>query len=91
MPKILMINGYQVSIWSNENGEPMHVHVSKRKPSANSPKFWLLSDGTFIAANPNDKRIPENELRVIIKKLNANADYIRDFWIAYHQYEKYIK
>lgn len=89
MPKIFIVNGYQISIWSNENGEPIHVHVSKRKPSANSPKFWLSRKGVFMPANPDDKRIPANDLRVILEKLNANADYIHDCWVSYHQYEKY--
>jgi len=30
MPKLMTIRGYQISIWSNENGEEIHVHVSKR-------------------------------------------------------------
>lgn len=31
MPKILVIEGYQISIWSNENDEPIHVHISKKE------------------------------------------------------------
>lgn len=89
MPKIMMINGYQISIWSNENGEPIHVHVSKKKPSPNSTKLWLLSNGTFVMANPNDKRIPANDLRAIVSKLNLSSGLIRNYWIAYHGYEKY--
>ena len=27
MPKIFEIYGYVISIWSNENGEPVHVHI----------------------------------------------------------------
>lgn len=91
MPKLMMINGYQISIWSNENGEPIHVHISKRKPSPNSTKLWLLSDGTFIMANPNDNRIKRNDLKAIIVKLNLNATFIRDSWVAYHGYEKYYQ
>lgn len=90
MPKLFMINGYQISIWSNENGEAMHVHVSKKKPGKNSVKLWLLSDGTFIKANPNDKRISDTELRKIIAKLQPQAEYVKQFWINYHGYEKYI-
>lgn len=30
MPKLFVIDGYQISIWSNENGEPIHVHVLKK-------------------------------------------------------------
>lgn len=89
MPKILEINGYQISIWSNENNEPIHVHVSKRRPSKNSTKLWLLSNGTFVMANPNDKRISPKDMRAIIAKLNQNAVLIKNFWISYHGYEKY--
>lgn len=91
MPKILMINGYQISIWSNENGEPMHVYVSKRKPSANSTKLWLLSNGTFVKANPDDHRIPDSELRKIMTKLQPQAALAREYWINFHGYEKYIR
>ena len=89
MPKLFVIDGYQISIWSNENGEPIHVHVSKKRPSANSTKLWLLSNGTFIKANPNDKRISDAVLNRIIKKLQPQALMVRNFWVAYHGYEKY--
>lgn len=89
MPKLFVIDGYQISIWSNENGEPIHVHVSKKRPSANSTKLWLLSNGTFIKANSNDKRIPDAVLNKIIKKLQPQALMVRNFWVAYHGYEKY--
>lgn len=89
MPKLFVIDGYQISIWSNENGEPIHVYVSKKRPSANSTKLWLLSNGTFIKANSNDKRIPDAVLNKIIKKLQPQALMVRNFWVAYHGYEKY--
>lgn len=89
MPKLLMILGYQVSIWSNENGEPIHVHISKRRPTSNSYKLWLTRNGKFIPANPRDTRIPKNDLKNIILKLNDNAMYIRNCWVAYHGYERY--
>ena len=89
MPKLFVIDGYQISIWSNENGEHIHVYVSKKRPSANSTKLWLLSNGTFIKANSNDKRIPDAVLNKIIKKLQPQALMVRNFWVAYHGYEKY--
>ena len=88
MPKIMVINGYMISIWSNEGGEPIHVHISKRKPTPNSTKAWLLSNGVFSIAH-NKSRIPEKELNSIIRKLNANTEMIKNFWIAYHGYETY--
>ncbi len=33
MPNIVTIMGYKVYFWMNENGEPIHVHVSKGKHS----------------------------------------------------------
>lgn len=90
MPKLYELLGYQVSIWSFENGEPIHVHISKRRPGANSTKIWLLSDSTFELAH-NASRIPQSDLNRIIRFLNDNADEIRDFWIAYHGYEKYVR
>ena len=34
MPNIVTIMGYKIYFWMNEeNGEPIHVHVSKGKPS----------------------------------------------------------
>lgn len=89
MPKLFVIDGYQISIWSAENGEPIHVYVSRRRPSKNSPKLWLSKEGYFYQANPNDKRIPPVTLNSIIKKLNYISDDVRAYWIAYHQYEKY--
>lgn len=61
----------------------------KKRPSANSTKLWLLSNGTFIKANPNDRRISDAVLNRIIKKLQPQALMIRNFWVAYHGYEKY--
>lgn len=91
MPKLLVIMGYQISIWSNENGEPIHIHLSKKRPTTNSFKLWVLSDGSFLKADMTDKRIKDVELNKIIKRLLPYSGYIRDCWVAYHGYEKYYK
>lgn len=28
LPKLFMVSGYNVYFWSNENDEPIHVHVA---------------------------------------------------------------
>ena len=28
LPKLFMVSGYTVYFWSNENGEPIHVHLA---------------------------------------------------------------
>ena len=45
MPKLFTVSGYTVYFWSNENGEPIHVHVSKGKPTPNATKIWLTKSG----------------------------------------------
>ena len=43
MPQIFKIGSYWVYFWANENKplEPVHVHISKGKPTANATKFWI--------------------------------------------------
>ena len=36
---------------SNENGEPIHVHVSKGRPTPNATKIWLTRTGGCIVAS----------------------------------------
>ena len=41
LPNIFEIYGYKVYFWSNENNEPIHVHISKGTPQGNATKVWL--------------------------------------------------
>ena len=41
MPNLYSWMGYVIFFWSNENYEPIHVHVCKGKPSANATKIWI--------------------------------------------------
>jgi uncharacterized protein DUF4160 len=38
MPTILIVNGYRFYFYSNENDEPVHIHVEKGEGNA---KYWL--------------------------------------------------
>jgi hypothetical protein len=38
MPVVLYINGFRFFFYSNENDEPVHIHVEKAEDAA---KFWL--------------------------------------------------
>ena len=42
LPSLFLIGGYRVFFWSNEAGEPVHVHVCKGTPSPDATKIWLL-------------------------------------------------
>ena len=38
MPTVFYLKGYRFFFYSNENDEPVHIHVEKAEASA---KFWL--------------------------------------------------
>ena len=56
-----MVSGYTVYFWSNENGEPIHVHIAKGKPTPNATKIWLTKSGGCILAS-NGSKISNKEL-----------------------------
>lgn len=41
LPKLFMVSGYTVYFWSNENDEPIHVHVAKGKPTLMRLRYGL--------------------------------------------------
>ena len=68
MPKALLdYIGYCVYFWSNENNEPIHVHISKGGPAEDATKFWITRDNIELVHNKN--QIPHNELKKIQKYL----------------------
>ena len=48
LPKLFMVSGYTVYLGSNENNEPIHVHIAKGKPTPNATKIWLTKSGGCI-------------------------------------------
>ena len=82
MPKAIKnFLGYSIYFYSNEGNEPIHVHVSKGGPSDNSTKFWIKRDEIVMENNNNS--IPKNDLKKIVKYLNANRDRIVGSWYSY--------
>lgn len=66
MPNLFTILGYKVYFWSNENDEPIHVHISKGIPSKNAAKIWLTRNGGCIL-DSNPERIPRKDLSELIE------------------------
>lgn len=74
MPTIFIINGFRFFFYSNENDEPMHVHVSKAEGNG---KVWLGPEVVVAYMhNFNSKEIREimsivkDELVTLKKKWN---------------------
>ncbi|MDO4555752.1 MAG: DUF4160 domain-containing protein [Lachnospiraceae bacterium] len=79
MPKLFMVSGYTVYFWSNENDEPIHVHISKGKPVQNATKIWLTKSGGCILAN-NRSKIPNKELNELMEFISAQFFLICTKW-----------
>ena len=64
MPSLFHVGAYTIYFWSNENNEPIRVHVSKGVPTNNATKLWLTKDGgCFLASNVG--HIPQKDLNKI--------------------------
>jgi len=79
LPSIFTIGGYRVFFWSNENNEPIHVHICKGKPAANATKVWLTSKGQCILAH-NNSRISSTDLNELLEIITAQFLLICDEW-----------
>lgn len=79
MPSLFQVGGYKVYFWSNENNEPIHVHISTGKPNANSTKVWLTSTGGCIVSN-NRSKISQDDLNELLEIISAQYFLICDEW-----------
>ena len=61
----MKVFGYKIYFWSNENNEPIHIHISKGNPTKNSTKVWITQSGGCILAN-NKSQIPQNDLNKLL-------------------------
>lgn len=87
MPNLFETLGYKIYFWSNENNEPIHVHISKGKPAGNSTKVWLTKSGGCIVAN-NNSNIPTSDLNKIKEALSYNYFFILSKWKEYFEKEE---
>lgn len=79
MPNLFNYLGYTIFFWANEDFEPIHVHVCKGVPTANTTKIWLTKGGDCILANNNSK-ISNHDLKKIFKSIQYNYFYIITEW-----------
>jgi hypothetical protein len=90
MPQIFKIGAYVVFFWTDEGKplEPVHVHVSEGKPAKYATKIWITKSGKTLVANNNSK-IQPNELRKLIRIIEANTEDICNEWFRYFRQIEY--
>ena len=79
MPKLFSIGEYVIYFWSNENNEPIHVHVSRKRPGTVSAKIWLTKSGGCILAD-NSAKIPIVVLKELMEIISAQFFMICAKW-----------
>ena len=84
MPQVFKIGSYWVYFWANENKplEPVHVHVSKGKPTSNATKFWITKTGKCLLAN-NNSDYDSRTLNYLSKAIEANKDIVIEKWVSF--------
>jgi hypothetical protein len=75
MPTIIIVNGYRFYFYSNENDEPVHIHIEKAEGNA---KYWLdpiqeAYSYDFTARQRKD----------IAKLVKEHCDTLKDAWYEY--------
>lgn len=75
MPTVLRIGPYRFFFYSNEKGEPPHIHVQRERFLA---KFWLNP-----VALAGSKRFASHELRTIQKHVEENRKKFLEAWNEY--------
>ncbi|MDP3588321.1 MAG: DUF4160 domain-containing protein [Sulfuricurvum sp.] len=78
MPTVLRIGGYRFFFFSNEAGEPSHIHIQEGKKLA---KFWL--DPVMIASSSNFKAFELNQLEKLVIE---NKELLQRSWNGYFQF-----
>lgn len=72
MPTVLTLGPYRFFFYSNERGEPAHIHVRRDRALA---KFWLEP-----VALAKSKHFSAHELNVIWQHIEDNAQMMLEAW-----------
>ncbi len=75
MPTILRLSSYRFFFYSNEKGEPPHIHVQRERFLA---KFWLNPVGLA-----SSKHFSSHELRTMQKHVDENRQMFMEAWNEY--------
>ena len=75
MPTVLRVGPYRFFFYSNENGEPAHIHIQREKMLA---KFWLNS-----VALASSTRFSPKELKKLERLVIENRTIFLESWNEY--------
>lgn len=82
MPKLFLFQGFAIFFWTGENGEPVHVHVGRGKPSPGATKIWLTRNGGCLLAH-NKSGLSKKELANVMDFVMVNHAEICQRWRDY--------
>ena len=74
MPRLFLFQGFAIFFWTGEDGEPVHVHVAKGRPTAGATKIWLTRNGSKLC---------KKDLANVMDFVLANHSEICERWKAY--------
>lgn len=72
MPTVLRIGAYRFFFYSNENSEPVHIHVQRERMLA---KFWLKP--IILASSVG---FSAQELTKLLGLVEANQSFFLEAW-----------
>ena len=78
MPNIYY-NGCRIYFWSNENDEPIHVHVTEGEVSKNSVKIFIRSNNT-LDIDYCGYSIRKSTIDKAVDFINSNIMLIKTRW-----------
>lgn len=78
MPTVLKIGRFRFFFFSNEGGEPVHIHVESDDKCA---KFWLEPVQLSKSFGYNAKEL--NEIRKLVL---ANVDLFKEKWYGHFRH-----
>lgn len=82
MPRLYLFRGFAIYFWTAENGEPVHVHVSKGRPGPSATKIWLTRSGGCILAS-NGSGLSKRDIANVMDFVMLNHADICERWREY--------
>lgn len=76
MPTVLLINGFRFFFYSNENDEPIHVHVKKCNAER---KIWLEPQSAIAYLHGFTNAEEGNIFEIV----NDNIEFLKTKWNEY--------